>query len=135
MQAPDCAQGAYHDYWFAALGIDEARLATEPETNPRVLCRAQPAEFVRPCWYRAFVENRPEGFVAGTPEDLDGLCSGLRGLQRSACITAASVIGPVDPSEQLVLCSRLRSAADAESCVRASRPRTCSRPASASACG
>jgi hypothetical protein len=120
-QAPDCAQGAYHDYWFAALGIDEARLASEPETNPRVLCGDQPPAFVRPCWYRAFVENRPEGFVAATPEDLDGLCGGLRGLQRSACITAASVIGPPDPAEQLVLCSGLRSTADQESCVRGTK--------------
>ena len=120
-QAPDCAQGAYHDYWFAALGVDEARLATEPETNPRVLCGEQPAEFVRPCWYRAFVENRPEGFVAETPEDLDGLCAGLRGVQRSGCITAASVIGPPDPAEQLALCSRLRSPADAASCVRGTK--------------
>jgi hypothetical protein len=120
-QAPDCAQGAYHDYWFAALGIDEAKLATEPETNPRVLCGEQPAGFVRPCWYRAFVENRPEGFVAETPEDLDGLCSGLRGVQRSACITAASVIGPTDPAEQLELCSRLRAAVDAKSCVRGTK--------------
>ena len=120
-QAPDCAQGAYHDYWFAALGVDEARLATEPEKNPRVLCGDQPAEFVRPCWYRAFVESRPEGFVVETPEDLDGLCAGLAGVQRSACITAASVIGPADPAEQLVLCSRLRSAADAKSCVRGTK--------------
>ncbi len=120
-QAPDCAQGAYHDYWFAALGVDEAQLATEPEKNPRVLCGGQPTEFVRPCWYRAFVENRPEGFVAETVEDLDGLCDGLRALQRSACITAASVIGPPDPAEQLVLCSRLRSAADAVSCVRGTK--------------
>ena len=120
-QAPDCAQGAYHDYWFAALGVDDARIASEPERNPRILCGEQPAEFVRPCWYRAFVENRPEGFVAEKPEDLDGLCGGLRGLQRSGCITAASVIGPPDPAEQLVLCSRLRSAVDAASCVRGTK--------------
>ena len=22
--APDCAQGAYHDYWFGVVGADEA---------------------------------------------------------------------------------------------------------------
>jgi hypothetical protein len=119
--APDCAQGAYHDYWFAATGVDEARLATEVEKNPRILCGEQPAEFVRPCWYRAFIENRPEGFVASTPEDLEGLCEGLRGVQRSGCMTAASVIGPADPAAQLVVCSRLPSAADAESCVRGTK--------------
>ena len=25
--APDCAQGAYHDYWFAAIGADDAEAA------------------------------------------------------------------------------------------------------------
>jgi len=119
--APDCAQGAYHDYWFAATGVDEARVASRVEKNPRVLCGDQPAEFVRPCWYRAFIENRPEGFVAETPEDLDGLCAGLRGVHRSGCITAASVIGPSDPAAQIVLCSRLRSNADAESCVHGTK--------------
>ena len=59
--APDCAQGAYHDYWFAVAGADEAALPSGAATDPRTLCAAQPAEFVRPCWYRAFVDDRPKG--------------------------------------------------------------------------
>ncbi len=44
--APDCAQGAYHDYWFAAIGADDATLPDEAVTDPRRLCGAQPAGFV-----------------------------------------------------------------------------------------
>src|ERR687895_1654307 len=106
--APDCAQGAYHDYWFAVVGADDATLSGEAVTDPRRLCGAQPQAYVRPCWYRAFIDNRPDGFQVTAAEDMDGLCSGLAGLQRQACITAASVIGPADPAEQLRLCAHLR---------------------------
>ena len=118
--APDCAQGAYHDYWFAVVGADEATLPAGAVTDPRKLCAAQPAAFVRPCWYRAFVDNRPEGLVVDSPEHLDVLCEGLDGLQREACITAAAVIGPSDPTVQLELCDRL-TARDAESCIRGTK--------------
>jgi hypothetical protein len=118
--APDCAQGAYHDYWFAVVGADDARLPEEGVTEPRALCGAQPALFVRPCWYRAFVDNRP-GVRIDAPDDLDALCSGLGGLQREACITAASVIGPPDPAVQLQLCAGLPAASDAENCVRGTK--------------
>jgi hypothetical protein len=119
--APDCAQGAYHDYWFAVVGADDATLPENAVTDPWKLCGAQPAEFVRPCWYRAFVDNRPAGLVVESPSDVDDLCAGLRELQRAACVTAASVIGPPDPAEQLELCTRLRSGSDAASCVRGTK--------------
>jgi hypothetical protein len=45
--APDCAQGAYHDYWFAVLGADDATPPADSATNPRELCADQPASFVR----------------------------------------------------------------------------------------
>ncbi|HTE64141.1 MAG TPA: hypothetical protein VK631_27540 [Solirubrobacteraceae bacterium] len=117
--AADCAQGAYHDYWFAVVGADDATLSGEEAVkDPRVLCGAAPEEFVRPCWYRAWVENRPEAFDVATAEDLDALCYRLRGLQRAACITGASVIGPPDPVAQIELCAQLATGADAASCVR-----------------
>jgi hypothetical protein len=116
--AADCGQGAYHDYWFAVAGADDATLSEKPVRDPRELCAAAPEEFVRPCWYRAWIENRPTAFSIEAPEDLDGLCAELRGLQRAACITAASVIGPSDPAAQLDLCSRLGSVSDAAACVR-----------------
>jgi hypothetical protein len=115
--APDCAQGAYHDYWFAVVGTDDARLPEQSVTDPRELCGAQPRMFVRPCWYRAFVDNRP-GVDIRAPGDLDALCHGLDGLQREACMTAASVIGPPDPAAQLDLCARLTDRSDAENCIR-----------------
>ncbi len=119
--APDCAQGAFHDYWFAVIGADDATLPEEPVTDPRRLCGEQPEVFVRPCWYRAYVDNRPQGIVVDSPEHLDLLCEGLAGLQRAACITAASVIGPPDPAVQLELCAALADAADAEACVRGTK--------------
>jgi hypothetical protein len=119
--AADCAQGAYHDYWFAALGVDDAILPGAAPTDPRRLCAAQPTEFVRPCWYRAFVDNRPAGIVVDSPEHFEVLCEGLDGLQREGCITAVSVIGPPDPAEQLELCAALADAADAASCIRGTK--------------
>ena len=118
--APDCAQGAYHDYWFAVIGADGASLPGEPVRDPRALCGAAPAAFVRPCWYRAWIENRPAAFDVATPADLDALCAELTGLQRSACIGAAAVIGPTDPADQLALCARL-GADDAASCARGTK--------------
>jgi hypothetical protein len=119
--APDCAQGAYHDYWFAVVGADEAAPPAEPVRDPRRLCGAQPEAYVRPCWYRAFLENRPAGFQVETAGDIGDLCEGLAGRQREGCVTAAAVIGPPDPAEQLRICSRLRAPSDAASCVRGTK--------------
>ena len=119
--APDCAQGAYHDYWFAVAGADDAKLSDEAVTDPYRLCGAQPEPYVRPCWYRAFLETRPAGFRVETASDIDDLCDGLEGLQREGCVTAASLIGPPDPARQLLICSRMRSASDAANCVRGTK--------------
>ena len=119
--APDCAQGAYHDYWFAVAGADQAALPAGADTDPRTLCAAQPTEFVRPCWYRAFVDDRPEGIVIDSPIHLDVLCRDLAGLQREACITGAAVIGPADPEQQLELCAGLDDQRDAVACVRGTK--------------
>jgi hypothetical protein len=119
--APDCAQGAYHDYWFAVEGADEATLRDEPITDPRRVCGAQPDEFVPPCWYRAFLETRPPGFQLETPQDLDDLCDGLDGIQRGGCITGAAVIGPTDPAAQLRICADLGATTDAAYCVRGTK--------------
>jgi hypothetical protein len=119
--APDCAQGAYHDYWFAVVGADEASLPAGAVTDPRRLCGAQPTALVRPCWYRAFVDNRPEGIVVDSAEHLDVLCEGLDGLQRQACVTGAAVIGPADPAVQLELCAALDDPSDAAGCIRGTK--------------
>jgi hypothetical protein len=67
------------------------------------------------------VDDRPAGIVVDSPEHFGVLCRGLAGLQRSACVTAVSVIGPPDPALQLALCAELSAPADAESCVRGTK--------------
>jgi hypothetical protein len=119
--APDCAQGAFHDYWFAVVGADDAKLPERAVTEPRTLCAAQPAPFVRACWYRAYIDNRPAGLAVRSSTDIEAACSELRALQRQACITAASVIGPPDPAVQLRICAGLTRGADAESCIRGTK--------------
>lgn len=120
-KAPDCAQGAYHDYWFAVIGADDATLRERPVTDPRRLCGAQPEEFVRSCWYRAFLETRPDGFQIEAPQDLEDLCEDLDGIQREGCITGAALIGPPDPAAQLEVCAALDDALDAANCVRGTK--------------
>jgi hypothetical protein len=119
--APDCAQGAFHDYWFAVKGADGASLRDRAVTDPRRLCGAQPEAFVRPCWYRAFLETRPDGFQIEVPRDIEDLCEDLDGVQREGCVTGAAVIGPSDPAEQLEICAALEDAADAAGCVRGTK--------------
>jgi hypothetical protein len=113
--ASDCAQGAFHDYWFAVSGLDDTSAPDDSETDPRVLCGAQAERFVRQCWYRAFIERPPAGAV-DTPVDLLQLCDGLAGVQREGCVTAASVVGPSDPRAQMAICAGLRGG-DAVACV------------------
>jgi hypothetical protein len=48
------------------------------------------------------------------------LCAGVRGAQRDACITAASVIGPPDPADQLAICAQFRGP-DALSCIHGTK--------------
>jgi hypothetical protein len=118
--APDCAQGIYHDYWFAVNGIDDTATIENPVTDPRELCGAQPEEFVRPCWYRAFVETA-QGERTESPEEIEEACGGLDGLQRAACVTGSMVIGPPDPRNQLIICSELSDDADIEACIRGTK--------------
>lgn len=119
--ASDCSGGAFHDYWFSVGGYDNTKAAVaNPVTDPRKLCGAQPSEFVLTCWYRAFVDNRPPGYQTRTAADILRLCTGLRGIQRSGCVTASSVIGPADPVDQLSICADLRPA-DAVSCVHGTK--------------
>ncbi len=118
--APDCAQGAFHDYWFALKGVDTATAPARATDSPRRLCASQPAEFVRACWYRAFIESGGRAHPTVSAADLEARCSGLNGLQRQGCITGASVIGPADPRRQLALCAQVPGA-DALSCIRGTK--------------
>ncbi len=113
-QAPDCAQGAYHDYWLGIAGRDSADRTRHAVTSARVLCARAIRAFVRPCWYRYFVELPPKRL----PDNAAGvrrLCRGLTGLQRVGCVGAASLITSPDPFIQMRVCAALRG--DAAGCV------------------
>jgi hypothetical protein len=114
-QAPDCAQGAYHDYWLSIAGRDSTSKQRKAVTSARVLCAGAIPTFVRPCWYRYFLElspKKPPANAAG----VRALCVGLKSRQRAGCIGAASLITSADPFIQIRICSRLRGA-DTISCL------------------
>ena len=114
-QAPDCAQGAYHDFWLSVAGRDNTTRQTDAVTSARVLCARQIASFVRGCWYRYFLELPPKS-VPTTAQAVRRLCVGLAGRQREGCIGAASLITSADPFMQMRICAGLRGA-DGVSCV------------------
>ena len=117
----DCAGGVFHDYWLAVKGYDNtAAPAPRPVTDPRKLCARQAPEFLKDCWYRSFLESRPAGFQTDSAASMAGLCTGLHSAQRDACITAASVIGPPDPADQLAICAQFRGP-DALSCIHGTK--------------
>ncbi len=102
----DCAQGAYHDYWFSLSGVD-GTVQLGPSLRPRALCGRQPRMFVRACWYRAFMESPPDRAL-NTPNDIVAVCAGLDGLQRQGCITGAAVtFNTAFPARQLTGCAQL----------------------------
>jgi hypothetical protein len=114
-QAPDCAQGAYHDYWLSIAGRDSTQRQRHAVTSARVLCVRAISAFVRPCWYRYFLELPPKQLPTNAA-GIRALCAGLTALQRAGCIGAASLITSPDPFIQIRICARLR-AADTVSCL------------------
>jgi hypothetical protein len=113
--APDCAQGAFHDYWISLRGADETTSPAHAVRSPRTLC-AQYARFALACWYRYWIEQAPGPVIAGA-RDMLSLCRGLRRLQREGCIAGAEKAVYDTPAAQLRLCAKL-SAVDALACVR-----------------
>ena len=120
-EGSDCAQGAFHDYWFSVNGLDSTKAATPaPVTDPaRALRRAgtrlRQAVLV-PRVRRQPAGRLPDRIGRGRRPPLHGLA----GLQRDACITAASVIGPPDPAAQLEVCAEFRGP-DAVSCIHGTK--------------
>ena len=113
-EAPDCAQGAFHDYWISLRGADGTTRPLRPDTSPRSVCNGH-LWFVRPCWYRYFVEQTD--VAIGSPADLLRACRGLRRLQRSGCVGGAALQLGGDPLAQARLCGQL-PARDVASCLR-----------------
>jgi hypothetical protein len=114
--APDCAQGAFHDYWIALRGADETTSPLHAVTSPRRLC-AQYAQYALACWYRYWIEQAP-GPVILNVHDLLDLCRGLAGLQRAGCLAGAGKDFYDTPVAQARLCAELHAAADALACLR-----------------
>jgi hypothetical protein len=113
--APDCAQGVFHDYWISLRGDDGTTRPRHALTSPRVVCDGR-YTYVRPCWYRYFLEQPPAAPVRNAG-DLRRTCRGLAGIDRFGCISAATLVLSSDPFEQLRVCRSLRGL-DARACVR-----------------
>jgi hypothetical protein len=117
--AADCAAGAFHDYWIAVSGLDATHRPANLITSPRVLCAKEAGGFVRGCWYRALLEHPPTKPLR-TPTNVLAECSGLKGIQHGACVTAAVVVSSGDPFTQMDICSGMRRI-EASDCVRGVR--------------
>ena len=112
-QAPDCAQGAFHDYWISLRGAD-GTVRRANGASPRFLCNGH-LWYVRPCWYRYYVED-PLAPLFDDPASIRKACKGLHDLQRYGCVSAAAVTIPEDPLTQTRICARLGR--DAAACLR-----------------
>jgi hypothetical protein len=112
----DCAQGAFHDYWISLRGAGTVR-PRSPVTSPRTICDGR-FTYVRPCWYRYFIEQR-FGRHVETAADVRRACAGLSPLQRAGCVGGASLALSLSskPLDQTRLCASLRDA-DARACIR-----------------
>jgi hypothetical protein len=114
--APDCAQGAFHDYWIALRGADDASSPLHPVRSPRKLC-SEYSRYAMACWYRYWIEQAPGPAIEGAG-DLLRLCRGLAGPQRAGCVAGASKDVFDTPAGQARLCTQLRASADALACLR-----------------
>src|ERR1051326_4695483 len=103
-QAPDCAQGAFHDYWISLRGADGTAFRAHGD-SPRFLCNGH-LWYVRPCWYRYFVEQSTGSIIDSAPA-IRKACAGLRRLQRYGCISGAALSIPESPLTQTRICARL----------------------------
>src|SRR5262249_16299973 len=114
--APDCAQGAYHDYWISLGGGDDTTRPKDAATTPEQVCGG--VEFVRPCWYRFFWE-RESGTHVRTEADMLRLCKGISGFQRAGCMAGASLMmsRELEPVDHATECGKL-SGTDTLNCLR-----------------
>jgi hypothetical protein len=117
MNAPDCAQGAFHDYWISLGGADGTAVpGTHVDTSPVSVCAAY--QYKRPCWYRYFWERKSATHVLGA-SDILTLCGKLDGLQRAGCISGASLLASrqLEPVDHARMCRSL-SGTDTYNCLR-----------------
>jgi hypothetical protein len=115
--APDCAQGAFHDYWIALRGADEATVPQRVVSSPRKLCaEADFRAFAVQCWYRYWVEKLPAPVFSSTADVLR-VCRGLSGGERVGCIAGAEKAVDDTPAAQARICTTM-TAADGLACLR-----------------
>jgi hypothetical protein len=114
--APDCAQGAFHDYWISLSGGDGTRRPQEADEDPKSVCGR--FTFLRPCWYRYFWERQGYEFVGGV-DGLLRLCGDYSGLQRAGCMGGASLLmaRERESADHALICSRLNPT-DSLDCLR-----------------
>lgn len=115
-RAPDCSQGAFHDYWISLGGGDGTETSSSADTSPESVCGAY--EFKRPCWFRYFWERKADTRVY-VPEDVLGLCGKLEGLERAGCVGGASLSmsRERDPVDHARTCAGLEGT-DTYNCLR-----------------
>jgi hypothetical protein len=114
--APDCAQGAFHDYWISLGGGDGTSSPENADDSPESVCGAY--TYKRPCWYRYFWERKPDTRVYKAA-DMLALCDGLDGMQRAGCMSGASLLvsRERDPVDHARVCVELEGV-DTYNCLR-----------------
>jgi hypothetical protein len=114
--APDCSQGAFHDYWISLGGGDGTERPEQADTDPESVCGAY--SYKRPCWFRYFWEREP-GKRVYTARDLLDHCDGEEGMQRAGCISGGSLLvsRERDPVDHARVCSELEGV-DTYNCLR-----------------
>ena len=90
-QAPDCAQGAFHDYWISLRGADGTTLRANG-AKPQFLCNGH-LWYVRPCWYRYFVEQAGR---IGHRQPVGSAC-GVQGSSRAPALRLHERRRAIDP--------------------------------------
>jgi hypothetical protein len=114
--APDCSQGAFHDYWISLGGGDGTSSPENADDSPESVCGAY--TYKRPCWYRYFWERKPDTRVYKAL-DMLALCDGIDGMQRAGCMSGASLLvsRERDPVDHARVCSELEGV-DTYNCLR-----------------
>jgi hypothetical protein len=114
--APDCSQGAFHDYWISLGGGDGTSTPENADDSPESVCGAY--TYKRPCWYRYFWERKADTRVYKA-EDMLALCESEEGMQRAGCMSGASLLvsRERDPVDHARVCGELEGV-DTYNCLR-----------------
>ena len=112
--APDCEQGAFHDYWISLRGADDATSPMHAVRSPRKLC-AQYARYAVQCWYRYWIEQAPGPVIYGArdlaaplPRACRDAARGLYRRCREGCVRhAVRAAGDVRQASRRSGCARM----------------------------